>query len=370
MYTKGKDTNKLKNFNITIDGTKLTNAQIQQFSLKWNIHYFKIVGEIVFTDSTDLVEELPIRGGNKINISLTDFDDESMNQNMIVCGVKYQRTQNNEYITTLQMIDPVTEKAMSLFPEMSWSETDMKTVIDHDETLKPFLKNKEKQFTAPDNKHENFVIPLNVSFNKVCHWLAENNNMMFFQNREKYFIEKLSKLFGESPKGDKFVYKAKNESYRRNIYDLNTKYADMLSAYALEPNTTTFSYDIENKHPQTKEEDYKGIIDKIGSTGNTPHDFSTNGSKYLYMNNAVMNDRTEYIFSKNALNNIHLEILVPGKFKNNIGDIVELDLANFFTGTEPEKNLSGNWLITEIVDILIVPEFIQRITLSRSKFTK
>jgi hypothetical protein len=65
-----------------------------------------------------------------------------------------------------------------------------------------------------------------------------------------------------------------------------------------------------------------------------------------------------------------LEVLVPGKFDNNVGDIVDVDLINFFTKVEPEKNVSGSWLVDEIIDVIQPPDFLQRIVLVRGKFAQ
>ena len=48
---------------------------------------------------------------------------------------------------------------------------------------------KKTDFFSPTGpKHENFVMPLHVSFNTVSHWLAKNNNVMWYQTRTDFVI--------------------------------------------------------------------------------------------------------------------------------------------------------------------------------------
>jgi len=302
---------------------------------------------------------------------MTDFDDEVSKQEMKVVSVSYTRIQTGGYAVSLDLIDPVSIEALGMYKELSWASTDMVSIIDHKDTLKPLMASKKPNFGKPKHKHENFCIPMNMSFYKLCNWLKENNNMLFFQNRKEFVIQPFSKLFGtKNTLVDKFVYKSNNQSYRRNIYELKADYANKVEANTLQPKSKVYSLDIFKKEPQETTEDYQSIIGKIKSPGKTPHDFGKTGFKHYYASEYSVEDYTEVLYSKNAYKDIILEIMVPGQFANNIGETVEVDLVNFFTGSEPEKNLNGEWLISEITDIFSLPDFVQRIVLTRSKFSK
>jgi len=371
-YKMGIPSNVLKDFSVTIDGTKLTNAQITDLNITWNIDSFKIIGMIGFSDLTGLVEELPIRGGNKVVLGMTDFDDVVSKQIFTVTNVNTTRTVSNPHVT-MDLIDPITITAMQMYNEMSWTSESMIGIIDHNETLKPSLKGKKKDFCPPTPKHKNFVMPLHVSFNVVMHWLAKNADVMFYQNRADFVIQPLDKLFKRGKKGDKFRLKTPNQQYRRNIYEYNLKMGKLLGANVLQPTGKVASFDPSNKHSKHTDESFKGALGKLGQTssfGLTNDSQPGTGTKYFYKSDYHVKEHAAHQWKKHAFKNVQLELLVPGQFGTNIGDIVEVEMDNWLLQSTPEKNMTGLWMITEIIDIIKPPEFAQRLTLSRSKYFK
>jgi len=371
-YKSGIQSNILKDFSVSIDGTKLTNAQINDMNVVWDVDSFKIIGMLSFTDLTGLVEELPIRGGNKVVMAMTDFDDVVSKQSFIVSNVSTTRAVTNP-VVTLDLIDPITVSAMQMYNEMSWKKADMIEIIDHVETLKPALSGKKKDFCPPPPKHKNFVMPLHVSFNVVMHWLAKNADVAFFQNREAFVIQPLDKLFKRGKKGDKFRLKTPNQQYRRNIYEYNLKMGKLFGANVLQPTGKVASFDPANKHSKHTDNSFKKALGDLGQTpafGLTADDQPGTGAKYFYKSDYHVKEHTAHQWKKNAFKDVQLELLVPGQFATNIGDIVEVEMDNWLLQSTPEKNMTGLWMVTEIVDIIKPPEFIQRLTLSRSKYFK
>lgn len=369
-YEIGLQSNQLKNFSVKIDGTALTNSQVKSIKMKWNMENFKIIGEVVFEDFSNMVENLPIRGNNKVEMAMTDFDDSVSKQEFKVTDVQYTRLKKGHPGIKLLLVDPITLTATQMYNEMSWKKADMIGIIDHDETLKPSLSGKKKDFFSPKEKHENFVMPLHVPFNVVMHWLARNNNTMIFQNREAFIIQPLKELFSRGKKGDKFRYKTENMLYRRRIYEYKAHYGKLVEANVFQTNGKVASFSPVSKHAKWEENDFKKALGAISTTGKTDQDLPNTGNKHFYKTDYHIKELTEFMWQKNAYKGLELEILVPGKFDTNIGDIVELDLVNFNKDSEPEHNINGEWIITEIVDMITPPDFIQKITLARGKFSK
>jgi len=369
---KGVQSNILKNFAVTIDGTKLTNGQINELHIKWNVEDFKITGSMSFTDLTGLVEELPIRGGNTVVMAMTDFDDVVSKQTFKVTGVNTTRTVQHP-VVTVTLLDPITLTAIQMYNEMSWDSATMLDIIDHVETLKPSLSGKKKDFCPPPPPHKNFVMPLHVSFNVVMHWLAKNADVMFYQSRESFVIQPLKKLFKRGKKGDKFILKTTNQQYRRNIYEYNLNMGKELLSSTLQPTGKVASFDPGNKHSKHTGESFSGARGKLGETpafGLTADSQTATGAKYFYKSDYHVDKTTSNQWMKHAYQDVQLEILVPGQFATNIGDIVEVEMDNWLLQSTPEKNMTGLWFITEIIDVITPPEFVQRIVLSRSKYFK
>jgi len=369
-YELGLESNQLKDFSVKIGGILITNTQIRSMKMKWNINNFKVIGEIIFNDFTNLVENLPIRGNEDVEMAMTDFDEDVSKQKFKVTDVQYTRVQSGQPVVKLLIMDVLTIEAMQMFNEMSWKKADMIEIIDHDETLKPYMKDKKKDFVSGLSKHKNFVMPLHVPFNVVTHWLARNNNVMWYQTREKYVIQPLKKIFNKSKKGDKFRYKTPNAAYRRKIYEYKANFGKVLEGNAFLPNGKVASFDVTKKDPKWEKADFKDALSKISSKGLKDAKIPGTGDKHFYKCDYNIKEATEFMWGKNVYKSLELEVLVPGKFNTNIGDIVELDLVNYNKNTEPESNLNGEWMIMEITDIFTPPDYIMRLVLVRARFAK
>jgi len=366
---KGIASNQLKAFKVSIDGTDIILSQVQSFKLKWGISDIRVTGELVFHDTTSMVEEVPLRGGNTVTISITDFDDVIMTHTMAVVKVNYTRGQNSSYIVKLDLVDKVTLATLSKSPSKSWGSVKMGDVLNDSAVLKSEMSDKKTDFDSSDGESKNFIIPKDRSFYKVVTYLKENYGQLYFQTRDSYKVKSFNSLFSQAPKGDKFVYKPNNESYRRAIYEMNSDFGDVVKSLVFQPKKNTKSYDTNTKEETSETTDNKSTSDDIGSTGTVAPDY---GDRDTREDSKTSNSKTrnDYQQQKNAYNEIKLEVLVPGKFDNNVGDIVDVDLINFFTKVEPEKNVSGSWLVDEIIDVIQPPDFLQRIVLVRGKFAQ
>lgn len=369
-YELGQQSNQLKSFDLTIDGTKITNSQLLNLTLNWNINNFKVVGELMFRDMSNLVEHMPIRGNNTVAVAMTDYDDEVSKQEFKVTDVQYSRVDSGEPVVKLLLCDPITLSAMQMYNEMSWDKADMIEIIDHPETLKPLLTGKKKDFCPPLPKHKNFCMPLHVPFSNVYQWLARNNNVFFYQTRKDFVIQPIKKLFSRGKKGDKFYYKAPNNFYRRKIYESVSHFGKVIEANAFQPNAKIASFVPGSKHAKWEKNDFKKALGDISSKGKTDADLPGTTDKHYYKSDYHIKEVVDYMWQKNAYQDLELEILVPGQFATNIGDIVELDIVNYTETTEPEYNINGEWLIVEITDKILGTDFIQTLRLTRAKFSK
>jgi len=368
-YFPGVPSNILNDSSISINGVNVVHKQIIGLEISWDIYGLKVHGRITFTDITSLIEQSGTRGGDDIVINLTDFDNKKYKETFTIIEIKHTMDKAGEIITIINFIDKVTENAVKSYPEKSWASADMVTVIKDNLTLSKYLNKKTQSFTKGSEKFENFVIPLNMSFNVVISWLIENSNSLFYQTRDKYVIDSVPSIFSKPSTGDKFIYKTNNQSYRSNIYEYKTKFGGMLMADALMATSKIASFDIFNKNAKWIDEDYSSSINKVGGLGSSPHSFGkTLGARHSYKTDYNTQQIIDFQYQKNITREMQLEILVPGKFDNNIGNSINVDLVSMTgSNTESEKNISGDWTIIKIADI-IGTDFIQKLTLARNKF--
>lgn len=368
-YELGLQSNQLSNFSVSIGGVNITNSQVVEMKVKWNIENFKIVGWLAFRDLSSLVEKLPIRADTEIILAMTDHDDVVSKQKVKVVDIDYQRTQSGQASVVLKFVDTATIEATKLYPEISWAEVDVGGIINHDDTLKPFFDYKTVDFASSLPKFKQFCMPLNVPFNVTMHWCAKNSNTFLFQTRENIVIKPIKELFAGEVKGDKFYYKSPNNTYRRKIYELKTNYGKMVEANAMQPTGKVASFNSDSKHAGYVEESYADSIEKVASPGKVSPELPATGARHYYKSNVNIEEATEFQWAKNAYKSLTVEMIVPGQFGTNIGDIVELDLVNVSDTKSPESNISGKWMIIEIVDIIRPPDFVQRMILARAKYT-
>jgi hypothetical protein len=60
------------------------------------------------------------------------------------------------------------------------------------------------------------------------------------------------------------------------------------------------------------------------------------------------------------------EVIVPGWSKRNIGDIIELQMETLNINEDIDKNMSGKWVITKMIDKVAQGHFTQLLTIARS----
>jgi hypothetical protein len=154
---------------------------------------------------------------------------------MAVVKVNYTRGQNSSYIVKLDLVDKVTLAALSKSPSKSWGSVKMGDVLNDSAVLKSEMSDKKTDFDSSDGESKNFIIPKDRSFYKVVTYLKENSGQLYFQTRDSYKVKSFNSLFSQTPKGDKFVYKPNNESYRRAIYEMNSDFGDVVKSLVFQP---------------------------------------------------------------------------------------------------------------------------------------
>lgn len=370
-HTLGVPTSSLNSFNVTIGGNKITLAQVMELTILWDIRGLAVKGTIAINDYTSFTEQKAIRGGEVVVMDMEDNDGNPCKEELIVINVSHTRNVGGDYIVLLDLLDPLSVGAIQLYPEKSWESENMVNIIDDSDTLGPLLDTKSKNFGAPPINHENFVVPLNMSFNVVIGWLMKYNNMMFFQNRDEYIMKTPADVVSDSDLGATFLYKPNNMHNSYAVSEYTAKYGNMVQSDLLQPMTKTASFDILDKQAKFTEEDYESQIDKIGGFGSEAHNFGVGENpRHAYKSDYHVIEQVDNQYQRNGFFEEEMIIMVQGRFEHQIGQEVEIDFVSKYDETSPDKNISGSWIISEITDIVIPPDFVQRITLSRTKFAE
>lgn len=364
-YIKGNQSNILNDFKIKIEGRDITQSQLISLTIKWSMEDMKVLGNMVFIDETSLVERIPIRGGNKVKIELEDSEGKSMSQEMDIVSVSYTRAQSQSNVVTLMLMDSTSTTALNSFKGIGWSNVNMEGIVNS--LITPLAKNKTPSFGIPTEPLKDFIIPLNMSLYKLTTWLKDNLNLFVFQTRDSLVTKSLGEIFDKSSDTEEYVYKPNNQGYRRAIYEYSTNYGNKVEENSLQGDSKMFSFDPLNKGLKETSQSFSNVVDNF-SKGLPAIKAPSIGSKYYYMSDQIVKKASESLIAKNAYKNVKLELLVAGRFSVNVGDNIKVNLASLITEKDPEPNISGDWLVSEITDIINPPDFIQRMVLTRANF--
>jgi hypothetical protein len=117
----------------------------------------------------------------------------------------------------------------------------------------------------------------------------------------------------------------------------------------------TYELDFEYKKKITKPIDYHGLI----------------GQNDTRLNDVSPEGRIIHSYLVKALQRNQILILIYGDFTLNLGELIETQIYSTAGRIdEIDKETSGVWMVTEIVDAIHPPSFYQVVTLSRPRIMK
>ena len=365
-FRKGIQSATLKQYDVKIEGKWISPIAITSLQIKNSIDDFTISGILNFYDRVNLVEI--IKYGSKIEVSLTDFSKNQYNHSFIIVGANYSRNENGDIVAQIYFEDKLALQLKKMYPIKGFDSP--KTLIDivtDVDTAKSVFKSKEQDFCSLSTKFKTFVVPRHKSFFWTVNYLKKKSNCYVFQTQKKIKIKQLKDLTSQSKK-IKYKYRTNNQLSKENAFDFKIDYNNEIKNIIYTPDLDISFFNPEKKQLQKFNESFKSSTSKFPFDDIAPN-FNTK-KKEVQVPDLFSKNEFDFLYNKKISENFKLELLTLGNFKIEAGDIIEFDIPSLLDKKSPEANLSGKYLIKEIIYNINESNFIQKIIGIKAKNKK
>ena len=353
----------LKQFNIKVKGKWLNPSSIKSFSFTYGIDELSMRGELVFLDQTNLSELIVY--GDKIEISLTNFNNEQFIHSFLILHGSYKRDAQGYVVTSLFFEDPISVQLKKLYPIKGFdTPKNMVEIITDVDTAKGPLKSKQDDFTPPSLKFPTFVVPRNKSFYWTIEYLKRKSDVLIFQTQKKIKIKKLKELVSKGPK-QTYYYRANNEMSEKSFYDFTLNYVNEQDNIVYTQNLKADYFNPEKKEYQKTQTSFKKTTGEFPFQTVAPK-FSTS-EKEIFATDVFYKDHLHNLYSLKTAENFQLEILCFPTFKVEVGDIVKVSFPSLIDAASPEMNIDGKWLIKRKTISIFGTSIVEKMNLIRAK---
>ena len=386
---------------------------IASMSFTESIYSPVIMGSILISDSTNIVDNFPIRGEEILTLSYSDFYNNQITQDFMVYSITSigPSTQQNSLGYLLSFVSPQSIMSAAADIQKSYKGTTTEII---NKIFSEYLTERQRfdnaRYTIDTEEStgvQTIVIPMlspleAIDFLKRRSFSAENksSNYLFFQNREKFRMVTHEKLIKDSKRGVDFdprkiythdpgmiIDSITADRVMNNILDINfpnrintleeIQYGAMTSV--------TVEVDILQKQYRLFDYDYKDNYKKYTHLDQVSEFSHTDAFIEKYFSNKVVSDmissdlerpnqRYKDIIphrrsSSYYLNNgITCDIEVYGRNDLFAGDIIRLNLPEYEVTNNDKsqhKSLSGYWLVNQIIHKLEDKEYKCEVNLTK-----
>lgn len=372
--TEQKDTNqptidKVKIYPENYDEVDLKGV-MTEFSVFENIMNDYTILEIELNEHLNLIEILPIKGGEKLrinfrteeNFEIYDYEFTVYKISDVEAGQQKNKTYTIHAISSVFFNDKK-YKLSRRFDDKPDAIVESIVSNQLDETLEKKTPTKFKQSIVVPNWS-----PLQtINYMSRVSLANDDSSSLFFfyQAKDKFYYQSLSDLFRQDVP-DKKIFQWKNDS--EDAYEKT--YTKIKSLNVLKENdvfknyfngvfgSKLFTYDLINKSYSMNEETYDNLIDVTESLNNQPfhQDLEkSSNSLFTFETNVYNHKHIEewYQLFLHELGKIRnsqvLRIVVPGNSNLKIGDIIKVVMPSTKAAeTEEDPFLSGKYLVMKV----------------------
>jgi hypothetical protein len=362
-------------------------AWLDRLEIHWNMLSMNgIVGAtMTFADHLSFNESIPLESGISFEMNLADTSKNKFKYVFVITDIQVQTVNKTRKTISIAMIDPYSYNMIKTFHSKGYSQKTTDDIINDiclmDEDIKLYDKINgvhewNNKITTTGDKYCKTYSYITSGKKSTFRNLKEkcySEGILCYSDRESRKFVFLNKQFdGKEPRPDIYHQVAGNSDYLYKIDEIkkippgNIDLLDpalkkeWFSQWYAKPQTVeidlpTYELDFEYKKKITKPIDYHGLI----------------GQNVTRLNDVSPEGRIIHSYLIKALQRNQILILIYGDFTLNLGELIETQI--YSTGgkiDEIDKETSGVWMVTEIVDAIHPPSFYQVVTLSRPRIMK
>lgn len=355
---------------INVKGKEIDANHIMDSEITWDIHSFMNYGYINFRDALNHVENAPIIVGDDLDMYFKDFDKKVYKQKFKIQKISKVKDKYKEFYVRIEFVDRNSFSFMKAYESKAYKNKPVQDFINEyfnkykvddkgltDETTPLYFGN---------NGDESFVIPSDRSFFKTLNKMITDVDMLFFNKRKEVMMTFYDKITAKGPRGPAFKPDPKNEHYVHKIADYDIKNYDGFTSNITNGKIEIYSVDYKAGKKLIKTPyDFSTAESEIGKLGGTSIPVTEDKDpKVLF---STYNSKSvQSISKKYASKAVEIIMTVPGTFENEVADIIEVEFPTGNINGSIEKNISGKYMITKVVDKIIGGFFVQQLTVSRT----
>ena len=312
-----------------------------------------------FKDETDIMDELPLKEGDVIDMTVADYANNEVTMKFKVIDVStIQKAMDISQKNTVQ-VRAVSENSYKMLHNKiykGFSDKPIKGILD--EIFKGF---EGITVDSPDNKIASIVASGQTIFSFVKRLAklsakGDNHGYLFYEDLEGIRFEPLEEIINARNKDlNVYVFGEVNERYRYNILDWEfVQREDVVNTSIRQINNTkVVGFDVEKKAIVENDIKYSDeSIKKMGS-GSTQRKEKTE-TKDMQVIYAPHHDEQTFkqqfksdILFASFIKKIH--VLCNGDFNVNVGDIIYLNHPKKLDNMDFNTQLTGKWIVEEVV---------------------
>lgn len=326
---------------LYINDYDLNGINIISLGIFYNIEQIGSSLEIIFNDTTDIRNKLPIKGGEIIDILIVDRFDNKFKKKFILTKI-FKVNDMNEY-NQVYKIQALSYESFKLGINRDYScytNTVSNIVAKYIQDIEDLNKTHSiNQIIIPGFTHIKSIQYMIDNFTKdhIC-----------FEKNENFVFSSLKDLLVKSE--NTYKYDTQNPYYRYNIIEdielnnFNTIKEANKNIY----NNTYVTYNPNNKSIESINKSIEDEIDTSLGKGlnyseQVKEDINTKYNLIPYSYDALNNSNRVYNhFNKKR------EALLNGDLNIQIGDVIELNLLERYGNQTKDKLLGGDYLISKV----------------------
>lgn len=354
-----------------IDDIPILSRQLKSLALFLDIDKLGIQLDCIFNDQTDIKATKPIKGGEKVTITITDRWDKRFKRDFILTKFDIVATHSQRDVDcNLKAISVVGFESMSQRVASSYEGTPSALVLEMLPTAEVTKSDNTIQVVSPGWTRTKFIEHLS----RVAYSNQYGGMFLCWEDFDGVKFKSLNDVFKTQKTVNSFLTSNRNPYYRYNIQE-HKEVSTGNFAKASNQNQfqkTYASYDPDSKQLVTKtirlNDDGKDF-NRLGKGQN----FSDAAMEMQGVRPILVGHFDEGTMKAKYENHMRfaefdnkMHIMVNGDFINNPGTIINIDASNRYEKTEMDPAMGGLWLIEKVACHFDGREFIQRIQVTRN----
>ncbi len=365
MQRKIQDTYRLTAFSLKIDGVDMSPTQIIDLNLYWDINSVLHSGDLLFNDTTNLVNKLPFNGKNELTVLFTDIKDEVFERTYIITSYKKDVVREEDTYITCSLVNKLSINMASLYSSRGFSSSSIPSIM---RTMLSGLPENETILMKGSSLPvlNNFIINGNKPFSWFADYMKRNYNFYMYQNRDEIVLETLKEMNSGTPFEHKYIQVNDNKNYHYTLIDTKLQSISTHDIGMKLPAMDTVTLNLRDKGSVvTHSTNYQNSLSDFKLKDSIISPDSSSGARSRYIPYDYHVNNTESLFEKIGMGGQTIEASVPGAFSNKVGMIITANITRGSGYIELDETASGNYIITEITDRFSNDVFMQLLTLKR-----